>query len=254
MTLPMLADFSIRLGAGLAALLLLTSWREVPPAFFRTHCHIVLGLFVLAALDLARGTSQPLALWLSIAAAGCAFLAAIAWGLGVPRIALPLSGLIVALGCLLEAAAVADSSRAAWALGILGRFSSAFLLGSIFTAMLLGHHYLTAPSMSIAPLKHLVGLTALALVLRAGLAGEALGAFFVGHQATSTLGLPWFLVGARWGSGIVAPAIATFLAWRTVAIRSTQSATGILFVTALFILFGELTALNLARQIPALAS
>ena len=50
----MLADFAIRLACGLAVLLLATPWRLVPPPFFRTHCQVILGLLVLAGLDLSR--------------------------------------------------------------------------------------------------------------------------------------------------------------------------------------------------------
>jgi len=38
-----------------------------------------------------------------------------------------------------------------------------------------------------------------------------------------------------------------------VAIRSTQSATGILFVGTIFVLFGELTAITLAQQVASLS-
>ena len=54
MPFPMLADFAVRLACGLALLLLLAPWRIVPPAFFRTHSQVILGLLVLAALDLSH--------------------------------------------------------------------------------------------------------------------------------------------------------------------------------------------------------
>jgi hypothetical protein len=47
--------------------------------------------------------------------------------------------------------------------------------------------------------------------------------------------------------GFVAFAVATWMTWRTVQIRSTQSATGILYITMIFVLFGELTSLVLAE-------
>ena len=50
-----------------------------------------------------------------------------------------------------------DPRAEAWALTACGRLASAFLMGSTFTAMLLGHHYLTAPAMSISPLPRHVG-------------------------------------------------------------------------------------------------
>jgi hypothetical protein len=57
---------------------------------------------------------------------------------------------------------------------------------------------------------------------------------------------------ARWGVGIAGPTVATYLAWKTVAIRSTQSATGILFIATIFVLFGELTAITLSKQMASL--
>ena len=57
------------------------------------------------------------------------------------------------------------------------------------------------------------------------------------------------LLAFRWGVGLLGSAIATVLAWQTVEIRSTQSATGILYVAFTLILCGELTALILARSV-----
>jgi hypothetical protein len=46
---------------------------------------------------------------------------------------------------------------------------------------------------------------------------------------------------------VAAPALALFLAWRTARIRSTQSATGILYAATILVLLGELAAQGLAR-------
>jgi hypothetical protein len=48
--------------------------------------------------------------------------------------------------------------------------------------------------------------------------------------------------------GLLAAAIAAYLTWKTAEIRSTQSATGILYITMIFVLFGELTSLVLAGR------
>ena len=53
---------------------------------------------------------------------------------------------------------------------------------------------------------------------------------------------------ARWGMGFVGTAIATYMTWKTAQIRSTQSATGILYITMIFVLFGELTSMILAGR------
>jgi len=45
----------------------------------------------------------------------------------------------------------------------------------------------------------------------------------------------------RWGLGFVAPLVLGVMAWQTARIRSTQSATGLLYVVVIFCFLGELT-------------
>lgn len=249
MSIPMLADFSIRLGTGLAALLLATPWRVVPPAFFRTHCLVILSVFVLAALDEGRVSSDRLVLGVSITAAVCAYAASIAWGLGVRRLGAPFTSLILASGLFLMVWTSREAAVDLWVLNASGRIASAFLMGATLTAMLLGHHYLTAPAMSIEPLKRFVRMMAVALLLRALLGAIGLATWWAGRwHVSSVAGLtPLFLL-MRWGMGIACPAVATWMSWKTVEIRSTQSATGILYIAMILLLIGELTALILSRD------
>jgi hypothetical protein len=247
----MLADFAIRLACGLAMLLLLAPWRVIPPAFFRTHCQVILGLLVLAALDLAHDGVHGTVPACVIAAAVLAFLASVVWGLGLPRVGVPLTALLV---CASGAVLVGVSRGSGWELGLLnatGRLASSFLMGATLTAMLLGHYYLTAPTMSIAPLKRFVRCMAWGLGARVFLAGLGWMAWYSGWTGTPTPGgggpAALFLA-IRWGMGVLGPLLATVLAWKTVEIRSTQSATGILYIAMTLVLFGELGALILARD------
>jgi hypothetical protein len=124
-------------------------------------------------------------------------------------------------------------------------------MGSTLTAMLLGHHYLTAPAMSIDPLKRFVRCLALGLGIRGVIAAIALGIWLAGPGASSagsTGGSLVLFLAIRWGMGLVGPALATFLTWKTVEIRSTQSATGILYIAMTLVLFGELTSIVLSRE------
>jgi hypothetical protein len=250
MPVPLLADFATRLAGGLAAMLLTTPWRVVPPPFFRTHCQVILGLLVLAALDLGRSSGGGFGLALTIGAAALAFVASVAWGLGLPRVGTPLTAALTAAA----AAWLALGSRGAiaglWALDAAGRLASGFLLGATLSAMLLGHYYLTAPAMSIDPLRRFVRAMAWALGLRAGVAAMGLAAWSGGVvPATAAAGVSPLILAMRWGMGIAGPAVATYLAWETVKIRSTQSATGILYIAMTLVLFGELSAMILARDI-----
>lgn len=251
MTFPMLADFALRLACGLAALLLLTPWRLVPPAFFRTHCQVILGLLVLAALDASRLQARGPVLAAVVAAAVLGYAAAVAWGLGLPAVAVPATALIVltCAGVLVTVSRSADPGL--WAVNGAGRLASAFLMGATLTAMLLGHHYLTAPAMSIDPLKRFVRCMAWGLGFRAVLAAVGL-ALWAGGSVALTGSHPGavtpLFLGVRWGMGVLGPAVAIVMTWKTVEIRSTQSATGILYIGMTLVLFGELTALILSRD------
>ena len=142
-----------------------------------------------------------------------------------------------------------EGDGALWALNAAGRLASSFLMGSTLTAMLLGHHYLTAPAMSIEPLKRFVRCMASGLGARALLA--ALG-WWLWHQGITRSqaggGVSPLFLAIRWGMGFAGPLVATVLTWKTVEIRSTQSATGILYIAMTLVLFGELSALILARE------
>lgn len=241
--IPLLADFAIRLACGLAMLLLATPWRIVPPSFFRTHAQIILGLLVLAALDMSRTGVTPQA-GVVIGAAVLGYLATIMWGLGLPRLALPTTiAIVLATGGLLVVVSRAPRSEL-WALAACGRLASAFLMGSTFTAMLLGHHYLTAPAMSISPLRRFVKCMGWGLGIRVFVAALSLWFWFSGGPGSShSAGLSPLFLTIRWGMGFAGLTLATVMTWKTVEIRSTQSATGILYIAVIFVLIGELTSL-----------
>ena len=102
--------------------------------------------------------------------------------------------------------------------------------------------------MSIEPLKRFVRAMAWALGARAVLAGMGLGIWTtMAASSTAATASPLFLA-VRWGMGVLGPALATVLTWKTVEIRSTQSATGILYIALALVLFGELTAMVLSRE------
>ncbi len=247
--LPMPADFAIRLSGGLAAMLLLAPWRIVPPAFFRTHCLVILGLLVSAALVEGRGVPSAV-LTATIAASVLAYVASACWGLGLPRVGGPMTALLAAI-CGGLVVWVSWTGATPHAFGLMAfntasRLTSAILMGATLTAMLLGHHYLTAPAMTIDPLRRFVLAMAISLTVRTVLAAIALVLWTSSTRSAGSVG-PMFL-GMRWGMGILGPILATVLTWKTVQIRSTQSATGILYIAMTLVLFGELSGLILGRD------
>lgn len=248
MPISMLADFAIRLACGLAIMLLATPWRVVPPPFFRTHCQVILGLLVLAGLSVSQtGGTQAVIVAISVTA-GLGYITSVAWGLGLPRVGLPITALIALVtGCVLVMLSE-RADRVLWALNAAGALASALLMGSTLTAMLLGHYYLTAPAMSIEPLKRFVRCMGVSLAVRGALAAAGCALWGAGRSSSATpQSLSTLFLAMRWGMGFAGPALATVLTWKTVQIRSTQSATGILLVALVLVLIGELTAMILTR-------
>jgi hypothetical protein len=233
----------------LAALLLLNP-AQVNPRFYRAHFLVALGLGVAAALFVGRAAGP--ALWAALGAGLLgAFLGSAAWSLdGAPGgrllIVLTLLPLAVALGLAEWAGgpAAADEGTAPVPLGwrLAGDLTAAALLGTSFTAMLLGHSYLTAPAMSLTPLLRLLAALGAATLARALVAGVGLWSWSADHslgnlQDATVLWLP-----LRWGLGLAGPLVLGFMAWQAARIRSTQSATGILYVVVIFCFLGELTS------------
>jgi hypothetical protein len=144
---PMLADFVIRLAFGLSITSLLISWRAVPLPFFRTQSQVILGLLVLGTLDQARSGGRTLALWSVATGAILAYISAVAWGLGLPKIGTRTLAVIALIAAGWLTAASHSARSGLWALNASSRITSGWLLGVTLTAMLLGHYYLTAPAM-----------------------------------------------------------------------------------------------------------
>lgn len=237
----MLAVFALRLAIGMLACLMLLPSAIINPRFFRTHFLTALALAGVA-LACVRDEADGLTLTLLGAALGLAFVGSLVWGLeGAPggRAFLVLTVLALA-GALvgLEATAV---ERSALPGVLLGDATSAALLGSALTAMLLGHSYLIAPTMSLTPLMRLLAVLALATVARLAVDGYALGCWTAEHSFVSLKrGDAAILLPVRWLLGFLAPLILDGMAWQTARIRSTQSATGILYVVVIFCFLGEL--------------
>ncbi len=251
-SVPMLADFAVRLAFGLIVALTLTSWRAVPVAFFRAQSLIAMAILVLAALSQASSTGASAVLWLLVAGAAASYLATVSWGLGLAPIATGLDLLVMLLAgaWMVRVSQVPDP--AAWAFMVASRGVSGLLLGATLHSMLLGHHYLVAPAMSIAPLTRSLDVIALGLLARCLLDG--IGLWIV---PGGTVVAPWAshasdatFLAMRWGMGIFGAGVSVFLARRTAAIRSTQSATGILYITMIFVLFGELASLVMVGRGP----
>lgn len=121
---------------------------------------------------------------------------------------------------------------------------SSLLLGAATLAMMLGHWYLVIPKLSIAPLKRYAGSYILLTVLTV----LELGIIYWVYVGPS----PWekgpypmmfhqeiIFVLFRVAWGLLAPLGMSYWIWTTVKMRSTQSATGILYAAMVCTMMGE---------------
>jgi hypothetical protein len=237
----MLAIFCMRLASGLIGMLVLLSPAQINPRFYRVQFLTALGLAAVAAVSVAdwAGTSH---LWVWVALGSSlllAFAGSLAWFLhGAPggRTLIGLGALSFAAALGLTSLAFHSNAPPGWVLA--DELTSAALLGTALTAMLMGHSYLIAPSMSIQPLRRLLGALLVALLLRCLVAGAGLWSWTAEHSLAKLTDVT-MLLPLRWGIGLVAPLVLTAMAWQTARIRSTQSATGILYVVVIFCFLGE---------------
>ena len=239
----MLVLFCLRLAAGMLAWLLLLSPARINPRFYRTHFLVALALAAVAAAFGYETAGSGLlvalggAVVLSLAGFFC-------WSLeGAPlgRSLIVATTAALAAGLVLTETGGESSAGLGWRLA--ADATSAALLGSATTAMLLGHMYLIAPGMTMAPLMRLLAALLGAIVARLGLAGLGLWLWSStgGHSLVTLEGETLLWLPVRWGLGFVAPLVLGVMARQTAKIRSTQSATGILYVVVIFCFLGELT-------------
>jgi hypothetical protein len=119
--------------------------------------------------------------------------------------------------------------------------SSALVLGAGILAMMLGHWYLVTPKLSISPLKR---YSAGYILLTAWVAMELFLSFLL-YRGTNPDNLNRLLNGElifvifRVIWGLAAPLGLSYWIWTTVKMKSTQSATGILYAAMVCTMIGE---------------
>jgi hypothetical protein len=270
---------AVHLALGILASLLAVPSRALGARFFRFNATISLTLLALAeiayfvygasyadaagSLDgahaLPTAGSRTLALkaqidaanpWL-FASGGLALGHVLALPFGRPslsRALLAASALCGGIFLWVAAAGLQSPSIPAQAAALvfpLDFFLSSLALGSVVVCMILGHWYLVEPGMSVKPLRTVAALFIAVVVARLLLGGytsvfvwrdfTAAGADLLSSGVVPNL----LFFSQRVLFGLALPLALSWMIWQTVKIRSTQSATGILYVAVVFILFGE---------------
>lgn len=126
--------------------------------------------------------------------------------------------------------------------------ASAWLIGAAATAMILGHWYLVVLDLPITALRRLTVLLVAGLGLRTAVVAYALlGPVHAGLAdalavAGGVFNPDGIFVWMRLLFGLLGPLSLIWFIWKTVEIRSTQSATGILYIQLFLVMAGELLA------------
>lgn len=243
--MSILTQFIFRLSFGMALGMALTDPRQVTSGYYRIHLYVLLGLNVLATMaTLAEGDSRALAA--PLLAAFLSYAGSVLWLYEKPRAGIVSLALLSAVS-LWGAWETNDwhGDAVAMALDALDPLSSGLVLGFTMAAMFLGHWYLNSPTMVIGPLVRLVVMLGGAVCLRAAVEAADLTLYI----RTAALGTDQLLfIALRWLSGIIGAFVLVVMAYKTLKIPNTQSATGILYVCVIVTFLGELVSLLLAAE------
>lgn len=279
----LLIQFLLRLSFGMAAGMAITSSKQVTSGYFRNHLYVTLGLTTLAAM--VSYSVAPEAFWYVVGAAVASYAGAVCWlyeKTSAGKIALVL--VMIAAGIALivqypeqyrlkrespsfvhnydslyQLEGTGDEGESNYdevfmapglvislLLSIAGMFSSGLLLGTTMAAMLLGHWYLTTPTMELVPLRRLIIAMGGAVILQTIISALGLwGELSYANQISTEW---WLFLSMRWLFGLVGVAILAWMAWQTLKIPNTQSATGILYVAVIGTFVGESMALLLSSE------
>lgn len=122
--------------------------------------------------------------------------------------------------------------------------TSVLMLGSVTYAMVMGHWYLVTPKLSEKPLKYALYFTWIFLLIKMGwtIFGYLEAPHFFTEMANAGGGYAfnWMMLTMRIGWGYVVLGIMSIFAYRLVAMRSIQSATGMLYAMTFFVFVSEL--------------
>jgi len=235
---------------------------QITPGFFRIQSLLALALGALAGIAVGPSVflpvGEPPLLGISAAragslvAAGLAYLGSILWTVGRRQ-----AGTV----CLFSVAAISTATLLAGflpretlaprllLLTLFSELATSLTIGAATVGMLLGHWYLTSPTMSIAPLStaNVCFASAAGLRLLVSATGLAVGWQTLTNESLGGTPLMWLVL--RWLAGIAAPLVLAMMVWRILRYRNTQAATGVLFVGVIVTFIGELSATLVSREL-----
>ncbi len=222
-----------RFNAGLAALLLVAAFTFRPPEASASEWGRV-AFIALIVLEAALAIY-----WATIGRMLASIRPAIVWTAVVAG----------AISLFAQAIASTAGGPPVQAMTVLSFFSSALLLGGTCTAMILGHWYLVIPSLQVSHLQSIVKMHMASMAVRVVVVAAAIVVAIVSWEpglGPSFRGYVFSIAGIFFWQrvlfGLFGPSVLSYLTWETAKIRSTQSATGILYVDFFTVVVGEVLA------------
>ena len=245
-------QFCLELGFGVLVALAFVPRAPVGKLFYR-----IMG--TCAFLPILVAVVAPLA-WGGASWRDPAILLTAAAGLGYPLVSGPFKGRRWGAGLagsllLTGAALVLTIARASALegapeilLGSLTAMATGAVAGSVSLAMVLGHWYLTVPTLDIAHLRRLNRVTAISMIACTALLAASCAAFAgrLGAGDTPLFG-PWglFHLGTRFAVGLALPLVFAWMTAGSLEFRNTRSATGILYASTILVLIGTAVSVSL---------
>ena len=263
----MLINFTLALTGGMLAILATARWEQIAGKFLRVVTLLVFAMAAVVAVWTGResmGDQSTAEAASTLISAALVALGALVVVLGAPfasrksavlRLICAAAGLAGIVGaCMLSLASVAGPRGTLTnVMLVLSEVLGALLLGSITVSWLLGHAYLTATKMTIAPLRHFSRLILWAVGLRIAFAVVSLTiAWYVSRNGGSDVWPriwgSWLILSLRFGVGLIGVGAFAYMVADCVRLRSTQSATGILYFGSIFAYIGELAARQMIAE------
>jgi len=228
----------------------MTSPRQISSGYYRNNLYVALGLMCLATM-LAK-TAVPAIFWMTLGTAVLCYVGSVCWLYEKPlagRVALTLIAILALISAGLASTGPVQTEgvgKLAEVLRQVAPLSSGMVLGTTMAAMLLGHWYLNSPTMELAPLRRLILVMVCAVLLQAVFSAVGLGLELNSPERSLGSWVPFLVL--RWAFGLLGVGGLAWMAWQTLKIPNTQSATGILYVAVIGTFVGETVALLLSVE------
>jgi protein NrfD len=265
--------FLAHLGVGIALTLAFVA-RDAGIKFFRFNAGLAAILVAIAlafrygAAGAARAADSALDRYALVALDASEAMIVVYWatiGRLFTRIRGAILGASIAAGLaaiVLQALALTiDRPALVQVLTVASFLTSAAMLGGACTAMILGHWYLVLPSMEVSYLQRIVDVHIASMAARIVVVGAAVWVAIATWRPDLEAGpsfrhyifsIDGIFFWQRVLFGLAGPAVLSYLTRETAKIRSTQSATGILYVDFFTVVVGEVLAkyIVLATRVP----